>query len=414
MCVRAPSRSIAVIALLLLPLASGCGADGMGGGADTGADGGSLGTPTAAFPEDFGTIQTVRELPDGRVLVADPLGGALFVVDLDAGTRTRIGTEGEGPGEYRQPDAVWPLPGDSTLLIDLGNGRMTALGPDLDFGPTSQLSSGDPRTGLIVAIPQGVDGQGYVYARSMGGGPGGELPDSGAILRVERGTLELDTVAMYKLQARVVTTSGGPNNRGVSMSAIPLSAEDAWGVARDGSVVVARSSDYHVEWIDLDGHVSRGAPAPFDPVAIGTAEKQEWVDASGRSGGGLAVGVNVQNGVIQTSFRRGGGAGGPGGAREIDEYEWPETKPPFHGERLRIDPLQRVWVRRHMPAGADATYDLFDRDGEHVATFTLPNDRAVVDFGRESVYVVAYDDFDLNYLERYPLPGAPEARDALR
>jgi hypothetical protein len=58
-----------------------------------------------------------------------------------------------------------------------------------------------------------------------------------------------------------------------------------------------------------------------------------------------------------------------------------------------------------MEAGADATYDLFDRAGRHVATYTLPNDRNVVGFGAESVYVVTYDDFDLNYLERYRLPG---------
>ena len=64
-----------------------------------------LGPPTAAFPEDFGAIQTVRELPDGRVLVADPLSKALYVVDLAAGTRDVIGGEGEGPEEYRQPDS---------------------------------------------------------------------------------------------------------------------------------------------------------------------------------------------------------------------------------------------------------------------------------------------------------------------
>jgi hypothetical protein len=88
--------------------------------------------------------------------VADPLGGALYFVDMNAGTRTVVGTEGQGPGEYLQPDAVWPLLGDSTLLVDLGNGRMITLGrPDLEFGPTSPLSAGSPRSGgMVVAIPQ--------------------------------------------------------------------------------------------------------------------------------------------------------------------------------------------------------------------------------------------------------------------
>ena len=129
-----------------------------------------LGQPDATFPEDFGAIQTVRELPDGRVLVADPLSKALYAVDLSAGTRIVIGGEGEGPEEYGQPDSVWPLPGDSTLLVDLGNGRLVALGPDLGFGPTMPITVGDFQPGqpLILAIPQGVDGEGNIYARVMG------------------------------------------------------------------------------------------------------------------------------------------------------------------------------------------------------------------------------------------------------
>ena len=89
-----------------------------------------LGTPTALFPEDFGRITNVRELSDGRVLVADPLGQAVYLVDLEAGSRRQLGANGQGPGEYRAPDSVWPLPHDSTLLVDLGNGRLTRMEPN--------------------------------------------------------------------------------------------------------------------------------------------------------------------------------------------------------------------------------------------------------------------------------------------
>jgi hypothetical protein len=99
-----------------------------------------LGRPQARLSDDFGSIQTVRELPDGRVLVADPLGKALYAVDLDRGTRTVVGGEGQGPQEYGQPDAVWALPGDSTLLVDLGNARLVVMGPDLAFGRTRPIS----------------------------------------------------------------------------------------------------------------------------------------------------------------------------------------------------------------------------------------------------------------------------------
>ncbi|HSG49032.1 MAG TPA: hypothetical protein VLA43_14520, partial [Longimicrobiales bacterium] len=284
--IRNRPSAVRAIAPLLALLLAGCGGseggDAMGQEA-TGGSRGSLGEPTAVFPEDFGAIQTVRELDDGTVLVADPLGNALYRVDLAAGSRTQVGAEGQGPQEYRQPDAVWPLPGDSTLLVDLGNGRLVSLGPDMEFGPTSPLSAGDPREGLVLAIPTAVDRQGKIYTQSMGmgGGPGGQLPDSGVVLRVDRTAMTADTLVRVKLTERTRTESGGPDNRSVSIQQIPLSLEDTWGAAPDGSVVVARSGDYHVEWHRPDGTVVAGPPVDYEPASLGNDEKQEWIDAQG-------------------------------------------------------------------------------------------------------------------------------------
>lgn len=401
---RSPARAIVALVVASSPL--GFAACGYGEEADAAAGASSgFGEPTAVFAEDFGTIQTVRELADGRVLVADPLGNALYVVDLDAGTRTVIGQEGQGPGEYQQPDAVWPLPGGESLMVDLGNGRTTTLGSDLEFGETGPIALGEPRPGstLVLALPQGMDGVGRVYTRAMGGGFGGPPPDSAAILRIDRETMDVDTVANFKMEDRIQTTSGDANNRSVSISPVPLSLEDAWGVAPDGAVAIARSSDYHVEWIEPDGSVTVGPPTPFDPISIGTAEKEEFVAATGRSGGGIGISMMVNNGAMQMGFSRGGQGGG---TREIDQYTWPETKTPFYSGRLDVDPGGRVWVRRHMRAGVDATYDVFDRTGARVATVTLPNNKRVIGFGAGTVYVVVYDEFDLNYLERYDMPAS--------
>jgi hypothetical protein len=364
-----------------------------------------LDQPNAAFPEDFGAIQTVRELPNGQVLVADPLGKALYLVDMDAGTRTVIGREGQGPEEYRQPDAVWPLPGDSTLLVDLGNGRLVALGPDLGFGPTWPITVGEPQMGrqLVFAIPQGIDGQGRVYARAMAGSLGsGEYPDSADILRIDREARTADPVAKFKIQAVTQQTTGGANSRNVAISPIPLSPEDAWGIAPDGSVILVRSSDYHLERVAPDGTVTRGPAIPYEVVRIRTPEKEEYLSEQGRSGGGIAVGVEVVNGQMSMSFARGGRGGED---REMDQYTWPEVKPPSYGGRIPVDPENRAWVRRQVEAGEPSTYDVFDESGNRLATVLLEGGKRVVGFGEGTVYVVAYDEFDLNYLERYDMPG---------
>ncbi len=101
-----------------------------------------LGEADAAWDEGFSVLSTVRELPGGRVLVADPLGQIVVALDLDAGVADTIGGVGSGPAEYRQPDAVWPLPESRTLLVDLGNGRLTVLSPDLEFGDTRLFATG--------------------------------------------------------------------------------------------------------------------------------------------------------------------------------------------------------------------------------------------------------------------------------
>jgi hypothetical protein len=396
-------------AILALAVASlgmhACGPDGDASAAGEASSerGGSLGQPTATFPEDFGAIQTVREMSDGTVLVADPLGGALYSVDLDAGTRVQVGAEGQGPEEYMQPDAVWRLPGDSTLLIDLGNGRMTTLAPDLSFGATSPLSAGDPRSGLVVAIPQAVDAEGRVYSRSLGMSMGGTPPDSGAVLRITRGTLALDTAAMYKLEDRTITRSGGPNNQNVSVMPVPLSPEDAWGAAPDGAVVMARAADYSIEWHAVDGTVTAGAPTPYEVISIGMREKEEWLGEQGQSGGGIGISVMMGPQGIQTNFSRGGGGGGDDPS--VDDYEWPEHKPAFYSGRIVVDPMNRAWVRRHVEAGAPSTYDVFDRSAAREATYTLPHGSRVVGFGEDVVYVVSSDEFDLNYLQRYAMPA---------
>ncbi len=360
-------------------------------------------SPDGVFSESFSVIQTVRELPDGRVLVADPLGQALVAVDFGRQAGDTLGRVGQGPAEYRQPDAVWPLPGGETLLVDLGNGRLTRLGADLSFGDTRPYTVGEmgPGRELILAIPQGVDDQGRLYFRSMGSpGRGGMMADSAWVLRLEPATDEVDSIAPFKITGRTRQTSGGANNQNVSIQQIPLSPADAWGVAPDGRVVLARVGDYRVEWVGPDGSVTRGPSYEWDAVRIGQAEKEEWASDRDSGGGGLAIGVTMQNGSMSMQATRGGG----GGNSDLDQYQWPDIKPPFYADRIAVDAQGRAWVRRHVDAGDPPLYDVFGGDGSRLAQVQLAMGRRVVGFGSDAVYMVETDEFGLQTLERHPAP----------
>jgi hypothetical protein len=238
----------------------------------------SLTQPEATYPEAFALVQRVRELANGRVVIADPLGQVLLIADMKSGKADTLGGVGQGPEEYRQPDAVYPLPGDSTLLVDLGNARLTVLDPDGKFGKTMPMTQGSPGPGggLLIVMPRGVDSKGRVYFQPIGGGMARGFPDSAAVVRLDRQTGAMDTLAQVKLPEVRQTRAGGPGNQNVSISMLPLSPRDAWAVAPDGRIAVARSSDYHVEWVSPDGEVTRGMPVGYRPVKVERADKEEW------------------------------------------------------------------------------------------------------------------------------------------
>ncbi len=366
----------------------------------------------ASFPESFSTVRGLRELKDGRLLVSDGLGQALMVVDLARASVDTIGRVGGGPEEYQTPDGLHPLPGDSTLLVDLGNGRLTVLNPKLEFVHTYPIAQGSPGGSrgpggpgggpgsMTIRVPRGVDSQGRIYFQSMGGmRPGGQPADSVAVSRWDRKTDQTQQVAMMKLPETKVTRSGSGNNMNVSMQPVPLSPADGWAVAPDGRIGAVRSNPYRVEWISESG-VVRGPEVSYTPIRIGRAEKEEWVAGIGSDG--LAVMVSAQNGQMRTTFARGGaGRLGGGSAPNIDSYEWPDVMPAFNASRVYVDAAGHLWVTRYTRAGAEPTFDVFDGKGVLTKRVVLPKGRTIVGFGKGVVYTTTKDEFDLQWLEKY-------------
>jgi len=101
----------------------------------------------ATYAEGLGHVERIRELPNGRVMVADPIGQALLLLAQDLSSADTLGRVGSGPQEYQQPDAVFPLPGDSTLLIDLGALRNHNHSEAYDINERGQIVGWSQRAG---------------------------------------------------------------------------------------------------------------------------------------------------------------------------------------------------------------------------------------------------------------------------
>ena len=356
----------------------------------------SLDEPTTRYSEPFSLIGGIRELNDGRLIVSDPLEETLYVLDSRLEGVETISGNGQGPDEYRQPDRLFAWPGDSTLMLDLGNGRLAVIGSDYGFGRTIPVVQQEAM-GLQIILPEGVDAAGLLYYQPRGDRM---IRDSADIVRwgPEAGG-EPEPVIRIKLTDVTERTSGGANNVRQEVRPVPLSPEDGWAVGANGDVAVVRVGDYHVDWVRADGTIVSGPPVPFDPVPVKTADKEAW--AEDMAANGMMMMVTNENGNMNARMRRGGG----GGAPSVDGYQWPETKPPFAPRSVRVDPLGHVWVERYVAAGERPVVDVFDGSAERVGVVTIPVDCSVGGFGDGTVYLIRRDDLGFQWLERYDRPA---------
>ena len=116
-----------------------------------------IGAPTATLAEEFSDIRGVRELRDGRLLVSDYIDQRVVLVDLRDGMVEDCLTEGIGPQDVRLAGRLIPMPGDSTLLVDIGNSRLMVLDPT---GTPRRVISGE-RPGVMGTRGVSADGSFY-------------------------------------------------------------------------------------------------------------------------------------------------------------------------------------------------------------------------------------------------------------
>ena len=362
----------------------------------SGQDVHTLGSPSARSAEPFSQISGLRALSDGSLLVSDGLEARLVQVSSDLSTARKIGREGAGPSEYRTPDILYAMAADTTLMVDLGNGRTAVLAPNGDIVRTSPLSSGEGMQ-IQLMLPGAVDHAGRVFFRGMGGMMGGGVPDSAAVRRFDPRTEQVTDVARFKLPEMNQQTSGSANNQNNTIRPVPLSRQDAWTVAPGGDLILARSGvdSYWLEFVDSSG-TRRGPSIAYTAHEVTNADKDEWAEGMRNA---LGIGIESENGRMRTTFSRGGR-----GEPDPDDFEWPETKPAFPAGALSVGSDGNVWLLRYTEAGDPPTYDVLDMQGNRLGSVVLPEDRTLEGFGNGSIYLSRTDDLDFVWLERYELP----------
>jgi hypothetical protein len=318
----------------------------------------------------FTRIRGIHVLPDGRVLVTDQRENAMWAVDLGQGTREKIGREGAGPNEYRHPTGLWPFRGDSVIVEDLGNGRLSFFGPELRMGRTVPLFS------IGGTLAAGTDTLGRFYA------------DNGTSVRIAR---RRDPAASDRAVLSRIAESGPGAPDTIAWLTIAGRPNpqvwypwDGWAVGADGRVFVVRNQDeYRVEWFLPDSRHVRGPVIEDERTAVTAEDRRLYSEAHP-----LGTGGAVSMGDRPPSRR--------------PDTDFPDRFPFTDPRTVWVDAAGRGWVGRHEhQRERRPLFDVFDAAGRRVARVRLPEGRQVVGFGPGSLYAVRSDEVDLQWLERY-------------
>ena len=385
----------AVIAVLL----SGCGATETNPATDGDRPPHCALEPPAEFSATFSVIRAIMALPDGRLVVSDPQENRVTLIDFPKGTRRQLGRVGEGPQEFRRPGGLYRGRGGEVLIFDQQLMRLLPVSPSGALEDVVGLPVGGMAGDWSGRAPDPLsfDSLGHTYEALRNGG----FTAPTSLLMRHRPGARPDTVtSLHRTVTRALQAS--TDGAGAYQDVI-FSPEDAWTVAPDGRVAVARAAPYHVEWIPVAGPTVTGPAITHRPVPITSAEKE--LIASGAAGprGRTTVSIGrAPPGGLPSSQS---GAPSP---IPVGELLFAKVKTPVNlreGRWPLLDEGGRLWVERSLPAGAKiSVFDVFDRDGNLVDRIALPDGSRLVGFDLHWIYAARIDADGLEHLQRLALP----------
>lgn len=345
----------------------------------------TLTKPDAEYPEPFISIRGVRELKDGRVIVAEVhlRDGTLQVVNFATGTASPVSRKGSGPGEFDgRPSRLLAFAGDTTVMYDGGNARFLLIGPDAKPAGT-QLTS---PTQWTYNLEWG-DARGRVYAgldaRMISPT---EVADSAPIVRYALASKKLDTVAIRRVSKTDLSTYSGQDMAGFRTEEVPFAVHDDWAAFPDGRVAVIRGSDYHVDFYLSNGSKVSARPTRFVSIPVTDVDKDS-VRAARRPKPGPDGKITL-----------------PKLPLILEPSVWYPTKAPFGENSTWAGPDGELWVAIALKAGDKSPkFDVFDVKGVRRITVALPIGSRVIGFGAHAVYTIRTDADDQQYLQRFDL-----------
>jgi hypothetical protein len=341
--------------------------------------------PRASSGPIFEQVESVRELPDGRVVVLDRRDRErhLSWIDLSTGSVTNIGRAGGGPGEYQRPRALVSVGADRTIVTDLALGRWLVLD---GVSPRATLGPDSVPVREMGATLLGGDTAGQVLALR---GVGARVPlpalahaESLLVLLGSIDRARVDTVARLLGTSAKLHRFAFADTLGTNLAANPMLVHPQAALALDAWLAVAFAAPFRVDWRRPDGTWIRGSVLDAGNQAPTAADKRLAILARW---GGVPAAATIRLSIFD---------------------DWPSSTPAFLEGALLVTADGCLVVRRFKSAAPGvASHDVIDRRAQRVAILEIPSTHRLVGFGRRGAYATTENADGLISVSRFELPA---------
>jgi len=347
---------------------------------------------------DLGQVGGAVRLSDGRIVVANGATQEVRFYDADGTHVMSKGRQGSGPGEYQSLAGLFRPVGDSSLVYDAVNRRLTLLRPDGEVVRSFYLGGETglqmPTEGRVaLALPTGRFGDGsilgMVLAIQLNSERTGAFRDSVEFLLYDALGAARDTVSRLpgvemEMMTLNVGTQSFPQPTGV-----PLGKNTV--TTAGGQWFYACSNDsYEIDVRSAEGALVRRIRVGMAPVSITeadkTAHRKEQLEALANLPQMAAVPE-----PLKEQFRA-----------RIDRATYPETFPFL--ESMQVDEGGNLWAHEvQRPGLTKRVYAVFDSTGVLLGRVTMPDNYRPTFIGLDEIIGIWEDMDDVQHVQAYGL-----------
>ena len=319
-------------------------------------------------------------LADGRIAAANAGSGEIRFFDEEGRFLDAVGRQGSGPGEYEEIMWLERTRGDSLLVYDWQNRRVSVLSSEGAIGRAFELTVLTTSGGFPVVADPFPNGD-LLLAADMflnrDASIEGAQRDSALYFVIHPDGTSWDTLGAYP-GGESYQTSDGENWVGGGL----VFGRFGYGAVAGDGFYYGSSDRYEIEYRDSSGQIRRLIRLPHENLPVTQEDIDRYVEdrlAGARD--------ERRRQIYRTMFER---------------MPFPATMPAY-GDFM-VDLEGNLWVGETRRPGDDQPrWRIFDPEGTYLGKVDTPKNLRIFEIGSDYVLGRGRDEMEVDHLRMYPL-----------